>query len=1086
MNNNAQTTLRRKNRKKNTEEKRVYYSPIENMSGAQLVIGLILRTFIVYIGIVGLTSFICGSAGLMTSGAWWAVSVSPWHIALFALPPALACGVASLGVPFACTTAAVYVGAYTGIIASLFGNPIEFTVQSALRIYNFALYTVSSYGFYSVGNFMVNDGYDYSNGALAETDPQRFCGVFLICTIIGLVLFFTVQKKVRIIPLVVFITAIMTPIMSYNLAIGTSGIGFTTIFVCAAIAMKIYDKRYSGRIERRQNRKAEKDAARKIKRTERLSKKLAKKEQKETADRIFYAAIDAGADLKKARSAKRLFLKSKRDEKKNRKKALKTAAKLEKNKQRLKKSELKKEKKRLAKLKKTDKNKAAAALKELKNQKKQEKFDKKSSSAKKRAEKRQKRREETKKRRRVSFAGGYGAAGVALCVFFAVVIPMAAVSEPFKTIDPINNKIQIARAYFTAYLKGNDVDLNDLSAYGYGELTPRELSFAPLEYEDIEMFRVETEGSANIYLRSWVGTNFDREAGKWLGADHDEVLAYRSHFGLDFTPDEISTAFYKSVFPSTASFTETNDYKNFSKYGFNMQQVNVWRNRGNGLLLFVPAHMDSDLGLLKYGYLEDNEYKYSNYFDGIYSSRFYRYGRGYSTVSFVSNYSREGVGDSIENGIEYWQRCKDFILANYNYTNYNIDKALSDFFLSLQNDRVDYVGTNLCYRFFNTMTAEERDKVIEMYKLEEKYAEYARETYTKTFESDAVKKVADEIFAQLPGDTIYDTVRAVADYFNENYTYSMEPDSSMYDGQKPVLDAFLTDVKEGYCTHFATAACAILREFGIPTRYCEGYVASDFEEATGGKSASMRTYVKDSDAHAWIEVYINGMGWVQFEVTPGDYYDGMYNSSSATIDPVVQPDDNNKTPTPLPVPVTPPGEVDIEMPDPVDDETVDKGDIMWFMKRIAAAAAVAAVIMIIYFIVKHIRKKAERAVAERFRVIDIARSEERYNDERVDNRSVARKIDDMLLSVFTVMGAPPEKGELSEEYAVRMQENYGRLSLIDVGEVIRIMQKEEFGNGLSFEEMYMCAEYLSDITSAVYNELSIWQKIKLRYIQRKI
>lgn len=1060
------------------------------MSTVQLAIGLVLRTLMSYVGIVGLTSFICGAAGLMTAGAWWAVSVSPWHIALLALPMALALGVASLGKYFALGSTAVYIGAYAGICAAAFGDPITFTVQSALRIYNFALYTVSSYGYYSLGNYMIKDGYDYASGNLAESDPERFCGVFLICTLIGVVMYFTVQKKVRIVSLVLFITAVMAPILTYNIAVGTSGIGLTVIFTCAAMATKLYDRRYSGRIEKKQSRKTEKKALRLEKKAQRLERKNKKKETAEKADRIFDAALDAGADLKKARAAKRLFLSSKHDADKAEKKAAKLDAAAQKKREsierRQNKEAAKKERGRIAALKKTNATEALAAKKALNERQKNARLERKSEAAKKRINAKEIKRAAKRKARKVSFAGGYGAAGVALCVFLALWLPMVTVHGAFKTIDPINNKLQIARAYYTAYLKGNDVDLNDLYAYGIDELTPRLLTFDKLEYENKRVLRVETEGYSNVYLRSWIGTNFQWDEGKWVSADYDQVLAYRDRFGRDFTPDEITTAFYKSVFPSTAEFTGVNDYKNLALYGFNVQQINVWRNSGDSLLLFVPAHMNTDFMLMKYGFLEDSEYKYSNYFDGVYSSRFYKYGRGYSTVSFVNNYSRSDVGKSIDKSLEYWQRCKEFIIANRSYADrYDMSDALYEFDMSLQNDNIDYLGTNLCDRYFNYMTDEERLEFDNMLNIEEDYSAYVGEAYTEKSGSPVIEEIAAEIKAGLGEDAgIYETVRAVADYFEENFTYTTEPNKNLYDGQKPVLEAFLTDVREGYCSHFATAASAILREYGLPVRYCEGYVASGFEPATGGKSASLRTYVEDSDAHAWIEVYVNGIGWMQFEVTPNSYYDDMYNSTSATIDPIV-PEDPNENIDPVPTPDVSPSEPTPLLP-VIEEGPEDAGDIIWFLQRVAIGAAIVLVLVIIWFIIKRIRKKANDAVAERFRVIDVARNEERYKDDRIDNRATAKRVNDYILSVFELIGAAPETGELSEEYAKRMSENYGHLSMIDAGEVITVMQKEEFGHGLSYDEMYMCAEYLSDIITAVYNDLSIWQKIRLRYIMRKI
>ena len=92
--------------------KKVYYSPDYEMSTLWLYIGLLLRTLVTYIGIFGITSFICGAAGLSTSPYWQAVVVSPASIALICILPALACGIASLSKLSALLTGILYTGAF--------------------------------------------------------------------------------------------------------------------------------------------------------------------------------------------------------------------------------------------------------------------------------------------------------------------------------------------------------------------------------------------------------------------------------------------------------------------------------------------------------------------------------------------------------------------------------------------------------------------------------------------------------------------------------------------------------------------------------------------------------------------------------------------------------------------------------------------------------------------------------------------------------------------------------------------------------------------------------------------------------------
>ena len=78
---------------------------------------------------------------------------------------------------------------------------------------------------------------------------------------------------------------------------------------------------------------------------------------------------------------------------------------------------------------------------------------------------------------------------------------------------------------------------------------------------------------------------------------------------------------------------------------------------------------------------------------------------------------------------------------------------------------------------------------------------------------------------------------------------------------------FLYEAKQGYCSHFATAAVLMFRMYGIPARYVEGYIApvSDFHKKDGEYTAN----ITDKRAHAWAEIYTQDGGWQPVEATPG-------------------------------------------------------------------------------------------------------------------------------------------------------------------------------------------------------------------------
>lgn len=70
---------------------------------------------------------------------------------------------------------------------------------------------------------------------------------------------------------------------------------------------------------------------------------------------------------------------------------------------------------------------------------------------------------------------------------------------------------------------------------------------------------------------------------------------------------------------------------------------------------------------------------------------------------------------------------------------------------------------------------------------------------------------------------------------------------------------FLTQAKAGICQHFATAATLLYRSYGIPARYTVGFV----DKVMVGE----KTELNGKDAHAWVEIYVDGLGWVPIEVT---------------------------------------------------------------------------------------------------------------------------------------------------------------------------------------------------------------------------
>lgn len=105
----------------------------------------------------------------------------------------------------------------------------------------------------------------------------------------------------------------------------------------------------------------------------------------------------------------------------------------------------------------------------------------------------------------------------------------------------------------------------------------------------------------------------------------------------------------------------------------------------------------------------------------------------------------------------------------------------------------------------------------------------------------------------------------IRDTLEKNCTYSENCEYVKQSGD-PIGD-FLFTYKSGNSALFASAAVQALRSIGFPARYAEGYYLSNSENPEATVTLTTK------NAHAWAEVYMDGIGWLPVDFTPGFYYD---------------------------------------------------------------------------------------------------------------------------------------------------------------------------------------------------------------------
>lgn len=149
--------------------------------------------------------------------------------------------------------------------------------------------------------------------------------------------------------------------------------------------------------------------------------------------------------------------------------------------------------------------------------------------------------------------------------------------------------------------------------------------------------------------------------------------------------------------------------------------------------------------------------------------------------------------------------------------------------------------------------------VLQLRQAGEDYPEWVTERYLQLPDSFSprIEDLALEI--TRGAETPYDEAAAITDYLRQEIGYveriqAPPPDTDL-------MEWFLFDTKQGFCNYYATAEVLMLRAVGVPARLAVGY-------AEGEPNDDRTVYnVLQKDAHAWVEAYFPGIGWVAFEPT---------------------------------------------------------------------------------------------------------------------------------------------------------------------------------------------------------------------------
>ncbi len=529
------------------------------------------------------------------------------------------------------------------------------------------------------------------------------------------------------------------------------------------------------------------------------------------------------------------------------------------------------------------------------------------------------------------------------------------------------------------------------------------------DFRDLPIMDVTTRTNSALYLRGWIGKNLGDEG--WNVLNEEDTEQFTSKIPYSFDP---YTQYYNFMtLMSTDELTAAETAEDTQKLGFVYDTVDIKAKFNKSLMVFVPmSGINGEIigkfrGVTKIG----------------------------DTISFFE-------GSRPQN--------------NY----YSMNAALqsfvsSDFYVSLKQKQNQYLNyaENMSDNLHNPSASE-------LFIINERrYSDYVKETYLATPEnSEYFADLAVIASGQGKYSHNFDKALSVERYLKTGFNYSL--DKTMVSGTAlNKIKYVISESKMGYCTYYASAMTIMMRHLGIPARYVVGYHSKTQQDA--GTQKYVRNLI-DKNYHAWVEVYIDGIGWLTFDPTPGygnntpirdyEYLDNSEGTSSSEDTPT-EPQQQQSAPSQPP-------EVHEVIEEVPEAAPKDNKILIWGL----IVLTVIAVALLIFFVFSFI--------SLRFKNL--------FKKLRKMNRTLmVRAIYPKLLMLLYALNLKVSKGELITEYARRVD---GSLHLkYKLSDLITQLEMSQFSqNEISFQNAKQIYVYFVQLSDIAMKRMNIFKRIYYR------
>lgn len=299
---------------------------------------------------------------------------------------------------------------------------------------------------------------------------------------------------------------------------------------------------------------------------------------------------------------------------------------------------------------------------------------------------------------------------------------------------------------------------------------------------------------------------------------------------------------------------------------------------------------------------------------------------------------------------------------------------------------------------------------------------------------------------------------------NEMTTYTTSP------GNAPsgvdIAEYFLFDSGKGFCQQYATTAALMYRLLGLPSRYVTGYMVtpSDFHKNSDGTYTAIAT---DEKAHAWVEVYVDGTGWIPTEVTFSQ--DEIDQGGSTAVDDnnpteeptseeaTIEPTENTTEPSDLTEPTTEPNNTNSS------DNNNSMSEMLIQALKIVVTAVITVVVIIAVILFFKWRRKGKLASLRRMK----------------PNILLVKMVEMLHLG-----GYLKEYKGTESDFPEKLSELVEELSVSDIAYFVNLANKAAFGNKpIEKDEKRTAYNLYVRTAEFVFGKLNFIKKIYFKYFK---